>query len=150
MKLDLGCSDSIPPKGFTGVDRCPPADEIVDLNAAWPWEDSSIDEIRAVDIIEHLSDQIHTMNEAHRVLKPDGLLHIEVPTIDGPGAWQDPTHKSFWHRNSFRYFEYRNYYRNRFAAAYGITAVFVIRNASVDNGSDGPVLTIDLIAGKAK
>lgn len=29
---------------------------------------------------------------------------IEVPSTDGRGAWQDPTHVSFWNENSFWYY----------------------------------------------
>ena len=81
-----------------GVDLC------TDLNALWPWADNSIDYIRAYDIVEHLTSPIHTMNEAWRVLKPFGAMEILVPSTDGRGAFQDPTHVSFWNANTFAYF----------------------------------------------
>ena len=37
-------------------------------------------------------------------LAPGGWFFIEVPSTDGPGAWQDPTHKSYWNHNSFHYY----------------------------------------------
>ena len=86
MKLDLGCCDSRL-EGFLSVDIVPPADVLCDLNERWPWDESSVGDIRAHDIIEHLPDKIHTMNEAYRVLVPGGRLDIEIPTTDGPGAW---------------------------------------------------------------
>lgn len=125
MKLNLGCSDDLRP-GFVNVDIAPPSDQRADLRQAWPWPDSSVDEIRAHDIIEHLPDKIHTMNEAWRVLKPGGVLDIEVPTTDGRGAFQDPTHVSFWNRNGFFYFEHGNPHLIRFAATYGIRCAFRI------------------------
>jgi len=106
------------------VDICPPADLICDLRQQWPWRDSSVDEIFAFDIIEHLPDKTHTMNEAWRVLKPGGLIRIEVPTTDGRGAWQDPTHVSYWNRNSFFYFTHGDPHRERFGEAYGVRARF--------------------------
>lgn len=124
MKLNLGCCDAHV-RDFVNVDRVPPAGQIVDLaRAPWPWEDSSVEAIRAHDIIEHLPDKIQTMNEIWRVLKPGGRADIVVPTIDGPGAWQDPTHVSFWHRNSFFYFTAGDAHRERFGDAYGVKARF--------------------------
>lgn len=75
-----------------------------DLNARWPAEESTVGVIRAYDAIEHLKDPIHTMNEAYRVLAPGGFFLIRVPSTDGRGAFQDPTHVSFWNENSFWYY----------------------------------------------
>lgn len=123
MRLNLGCSDAHV-AGFVNVDRCQPADQIVDLARPWPWAENSVEHIRAHDIIEHLPDKVLTMNEAWRVLRPGGQIEIEVPTTDGRGAFQDPQHVSFWNRNSFFYYEHGNAHRERFGAAYGITARF--------------------------
>lgn len=75
-----------------------------DLNGTWPLRDSSVGVIRACDAIEHLSDKIHTMNEAHRVLAPGGFFISMTPSTDGRGAFQDPTHVSYWNENSFWYY----------------------------------------------
>jgi len=127
MKLNLGCSDRHFP-GYTNVDISGPADLIADLNATWPWGDSSVDEIRAWDIIEHLRSPIHTMNEAFRVLKPRGIFDIEVPTTDGRGWAQDPGHICWppWNRNSFFYYEFGNAHLTRFAPANGVRCSFRI------------------------
>ena len=55
MKLNLGCSDRVIP-GFIGVDIAAPADEIVDLAGPWPWPDSSVEEVLALDVCEHIGD----------------------------------------------------------------------------------------------
>lgn len=49
---------------------------------------------------------IHFMNEAWRVLKTGGLLDCSIPSTDyaGRGAWQDPTHVSYWNEATLRYF----------------------------------------------
>lgn len=147
-KLNLGCSDRHI-AGHVNVDRVPPADIITNLAERWPWEDSSIDEIVAHDIIEHLPDKILTMNEAYRVLKHGGLFKVIVPTIDGPGAFQDPTHVSYWHRNSFWYYTHGDAHRERFGKAYGVEARFVVRHESTARGIAGIVhLAIDLEAVK--
>lgn len=63
-KLNLGCSDRIIP-GFTSVDLAPPADQIVDLSSPWPWETSSVEEILALDVIEHIGDCTHAFGSTY-------------------------------------------------------------------------------------
>ena len=138
MKLNLGSCDRAFP-GFVSVDLCLPADQIVNLAGPWPWEDSSIEEIRAYDIIEHLPDKIHTMNEAWRVLRPGTLFDIEVPTTDGMGAWQDPTHVSYWNRNSFLYYTHGDAHRERFGLHYGVVARFRVASEEHVRFGDGVV-----------
>lgn len=105
LKVDIGCGDS-KPDGFVGVDICPGAnvDIVADISQTFPFEDNSVDELRAYDVIEHLPDRINTMNEIWRVCKPGAMVDLVVPSTDGRGAFQDPTHISFWNINSFRYF----------------------------------------------
>ena len=148
MKLNLGCSDRHFPAPWVNVDMVPPADRIVDLREPWPWLDSSVEEIRAWDIIEHLPDKIHTMNEAWRALQPGGRFDIEVPTTDGPGAFQDPTHVSYWHRHSFFYYTAGDPHRERFGRAYGVTARFKVVSESLTAPGGVPKLRIVLEAVK--
>lgn len=124
MKLNLGAADrSI--AGFVSVDIAPPADTIADLAKPWPWEDSSVDEVKALDVVEHIEDRIHFMNELYRVLKPGAKVTIETPNAcKGAGYFQDPTHKSPWVMNSFQYFQEGSFAHNRLAKAYGIKARF--------------------------
>jgi len=135
MKLNLGCSDRHFPAPWVNVDMVPPADRIVDLREPWPWLDSSVEEIRAWDIIEHLPDKIHTMNEAWRALQPGGRFDIEVPTIRGAGAVCDPTHVSLWSASDFEYYEKGNFARERFRYSpyYGIRADFRILSLEQKN-----------------
>ena len=92
-----------------GID-CPPGYRALDLTLghdlekAWPLADNSVGVLRAHDALEHLADPVHSMNEAYRVLAPGGFLMISVPSTDGRGAWQDPTHKSYWNPNSIWYY----------------------------------------------
>jgi hypothetical protein len=149
MKLNLGCCDAAIP-GFVNVDIVagPGVDQVADLAAPWPWADNSVEYVRAWDIIEHLPDKIMTMNEIYRVLSPGGRAEIAVPTTDGTGAFQDPTHVSFWNRRSFLYYEAGNPYRERFANSYGIKARFRTVSERIDRSIDGPRLTIILEAVK--
>jgi hypothetical protein len=56
MKLNLGCADRHV-DGFVNVDIAAPADHIVDLAGPWPWPDSSVEEVLALDVCEHIGDQ---------------------------------------------------------------------------------------------
>jgi hypothetical protein len=103
-----------------------------------------VDEIAAIDIFEHLKSQVHVMNEAWRVLKPDALLRVVVPTTEGRGAYQDPTHCSFFNRNSFHYFSANDSHRERFGDAYGIKARFDVVRAR-QRWFSGRVHKIDIV-----
>jgi len=130
MKLNLGANDRRFP-GFLSVDIVPPADFLADLTQPWPWEDSSVDEVLAYDVFEHLQDKRHTMNELWRVLKPGGKATIQVPhATDGDGGHCDPTHVSYWTTSDFEYFVKGNFARERFrnSAYYGVKADFRIVN----------------------
>ena len=148
VKLNLGCCDALL-ADYVNVDLVPgPGVECVDLRQPWPWPSDSIHHVRAWDIVEHLPDKILTMNELWRVLVNGGTVEIAVPTTDGPGAFQDPTHVSFWNRRSFLYYEAGNPYRDRFAQHYGITARFRTVRERTEHSQDGPRLTILLEAVK--
>lgn len=126
MKLNLGACDRHFP-GYLSVDIAPPADVVADLARPWPWADSTVEAVKAFDIIEHIEDKIHLMNELHRVCKAGARIEIEVPSATkGAGAFQDPTHKSYWTLNSFQYFQEGSNAHKRFARSYGITARFKI------------------------
>ena len=114
-RLNLGCGKN-PRLGYINVDISDQvnADIVADLNVLpWPWDDNSIDEIFTQDCFEHLSpigrvngqaNIIAVMGEVFRILKPGGKVEIIVPSTEGPGAFQDPTHVTFWNRNTFMYF----------------------------------------------
>ena len=108
MKLNLGCSDRHEP-GFVNVDIAKPADQLVDLAQLWPWPDSSVDAVLALDVCEHIGDcnhvstscaacllpgeetldpglnyrhtlgRIHFMNELWRVMEPGARVTLETP-----------------------------------------------------------------------
>ena len=106
LKVDL-CSANNKPKGFVGIDARKLNDEdvVFDLEQPdWPFEDGSVGLFRAQDAVEHMKDPLNTMKEIYRCLAPYGWVLIDVPSTDGRGAFQDPTHVSFWNSNSFWYY----------------------------------------------
>ncbi|HEU0142356.1 MAG TPA: class I SAM-dependent methyltransferase [Bryobacteraceae bacterium] len=104
--LDVGCGLKKLP-GAIGIDRNPStaADVVCDLDSfPYPFRDAAFDAIRAVHVIEHVSDVVRTMEEFHRLLHPGGRVEIVTPHYTDFSSFCDPTHR--WHLNSFsfRYF----------------------------------------------
>ena len=102
LKIDLGGSIN-PRKGYQVIDW---ADGTIncDLNEGIPLEDNSVGVINASHIIQKIRDPLKIISEIHRVLSDGGWVFIDVPSTDGRGAWQDPTHVSYWNENSFWYY----------------------------------------------
>ena len=106
MKLYFGCGKHSV-QGYLGVDRVktPQVDIVHDMeNFPYPFEDKSVDEIMLFNILEHLPDTISVMEELWRICRDGARLHISVPYYNSPGAFQDPTHKTFFTENTFDYF----------------------------------------------
>jgi len=100
--IDLGGAIS-KPESYISLDLHD-ADIVCDLRKGIPYPDSSVGVVRAYDALEHLPDSVFTMNEIWRVLVPGGWLLASIPSTDGRGAFQDPTHVSFWNENSIGYY----------------------------------------------
>ena len=103
LKVDIGGGLN-PYPNYISVDLRPDADIVYDLNKGIPLPDNSVGVLNASHILEHLTDKTKIMSEIHRVLAPGGWTFIEVPSTDGRGAFQDPTHVSYWNENSFLYY----------------------------------------------
>lgn len=102
LKIDL-CGGFSKPDGYTSIDL-DNGDITADLNKGIPLADNSCGIVRAHDALEHIANQQMLMKEIHRVLAPGGILLSSTPSTDGRGAFQDPTHVSFWNQNSFWYY----------------------------------------------
>ena len=105
IRYDLACGQNVR-EGFVGVDLYAPGALQVDLRQPWPWDDNAVDELHCSHFIEHLTgeEQIHLMNEAHRVLKPGGKLTIITPWWNSVRYHQDPTHKKAFTDTSGLYY----------------------------------------------
>jgi len=77
----------------------------------------AVDEIRAFHILEHLhpENRVKVMRLFFDLLKPGGILHIEVPIAGTVQFYQDPTHLSPWTARTFWYFTKRNKFGEAFA-----------------------------------
>ena len=103
LKVDIGGGLN-PYPGYVTVDTRETADHVHDLNDGIPLPDNSVGVLNASHILEHLHDKTKIMGEIHRVLAHGGWAFIEIPSTDGRGAFQDPTHVSYWNENSFLYY----------------------------------------------
>lgn len=148
MKLDIGSGGRHLP-GYTSLDKDPATrpDVLHDIETPWPFADNALDEIREHHILEHVHTEKKTfvMYEAWRVLKPNGILDIEVPTFPFVQAVMDPTHVSFWVRMSFWYYEAGNRFRDAFVAR---SSEPVPKFAVIESKQDGWKLNIKLRAVK--
>lgn len=93
-------------------------DLVTDLNNEWPIPSNSYESIIAIHLIEHLSDLLNFMSEAHRVLKPGGTLYIETPIAgeDPDLEFADPTHVRCYRPHTFI-----NYFTIEGIAKFGYT-----------------------------
>lgn len=109
-KVDLGAAHN-KPDGYIGVDRYTGSavDVVHDVSRGLPFEDGSIGLVRAFDFLEHIPGSVALMNEIYRVLVDGGWLITCTPSTDGRGAFQDPSHISFWNENSFWYYTDESY-----------------------------------------
>lgn len=98
VNLDLGCGAN-KQRGFIGIDarKLPGVDIVHDLERyPWPLANECADLLMASHLLEHINPAkygfINFMDEAWRVLKPNGRFMIAAPYAGSPGYWQDPTH----------------------------------------------------------
>ena len=130
LSLNIGCGRNNDPKMY-GIDLLdvPGVDLVHDITEGLPFPDNTFDRISAVDILEHVpmgTPNIKIMEEIYRVLKPEGEFYFSVPSTDGNnvGAFQDPTHISFWNQTKFQYF-YADVVEGSFRGLYDIKASFI-------------------------
>jgi SAM-dependent methyltransferase len=104
--LDVG-SGGTKQKGTSGgVDMlaAPGVDVLADLRGRLPFADAGVDRVYAVHVLEHVIDLVPVMNELHRVLADDGVLHVMSPHWQSIGAVADPTHVKYLDVQTFKWF----------------------------------------------
>lgn len=103
-----------------------------------PFDDAYFDSISAYDFLEHIPRLsvikneagqnttvfpfIDFMNEAYRILKPNGIFYAITPCYPHPAAFVDPTHVNIITRRTHKYFTAP---RHR-AKMYGFTGKFEV------------------------
>ncbi|HET9657395.1 MAG TPA: methyltransferase domain-containing protein [Kineosporiaceae bacterium] len=96
--LDLGCGAVRQHPGNAGIDRrrTTAVHVVADLARGIPVADAAVDRVYAVHVLEHLPDYLPLLAECHRVLRPDGVLHLLSPWWRHVNAVADPTHLRFF------------------------------------------------------
>lgn len=142
FKLNIGCA-RYPMEGYINIDKNPQAhaDFVWDVRKGLPYGDSSIDEINASHVLEHLSydEAMDFLDESYRVLKPGHQINIVVPIME----FDTIDHKTFYGKGSldFLYEKEEWWYHNR-----KWKWTYQEKNFSQSNGFD--VMTLRLAAEK--
>ncbi len=90
--LDLGCG----PRRLDGAVRCDLALEPPGIRAdaaRLPFRSASFDCVLATALLEHVPHPQRVVREIHRVLRPHGVLYVEVPFLEGFHADPDDYHR---------------------------------------------------------
>ena len=125
--LDIGSGGTKQRETSAGVDMYPaPGVEVLaDLRGGLPFADGSVDRVYAVHVLEHVIDLVSLMDELHRVLADDGVLHVMSPDWRSIGAVADPTHVKYLDVQTFKWF----------CAPHGGSAVWYPLHAGYDGAS---------------
>ncbi|HWX97274.1 MAG TPA: methyltransferase domain-containing protein [Solirubrobacteraceae bacterium] len=112
--LDIGCGTGWLAQNFasyTGIDGSPEAVLIAtnlgrnvvhgDVDEPLPFADEAFDAIVMKDLLEHVADPVALVREAHRTLRPGGLLYASSPDAQR-WVWDDYTHRRPFTIKSFR------------------------------------------------
>ncbi len=106
-KLNVGCGTDIK-AGFVNLDvaALPGVDIVHDLTCfPWPFADGSFDRIELINVLEHLPDTIATLEELHRIARPEAEIIVRVPFWNSPDMLADPTHKRAFSERTLDFFD---------------------------------------------
>ena len=70
----------------------------------WPLKSDAFDVIRLWSVMEHLRNLVATMEEVHRVARPDAMVLIGTPHFSSANAYTDPSHVHFLSGRFLDYF----------------------------------------------
>jgi SAM-dependent methyltransferase len=92
--LDVGCGARKQYPANIGIDiRTTGAVSVVaDASGGLPFASDSVDRVFLVHVLEHLIDFLPLVDDAHRVLRPDGVAYLLSPWWRYVNAVADPTH----------------------------------------------------------
>jgi SAM-dependent methyltransferase len=91
------------PKGLNYAKVCDSQNLVLGDMTQGPFKDASIDFVLAIDVCEHVSDDLGLIREIYRVLKPTGRALLAVPA-----------HPILWGEHDERFGHFRRYYLNDF------------------------------------
>lgn len=103
--LDVACGNR-KINGAHGIDKDKKsqADYIFDLEKPWKIKSKQYDIVFCLNFLEHTFAFDHVLKEIHRVLKPGGICHIEVPYYNSYNFGQLPFHHINFAENTIETF----------------------------------------------
>ncbi|MDD5407003.1 MAG: methyltransferase domain-containing protein [Sulfurovaceae bacterium] len=109
VKINLG-SGMINKEGYLNCDIRPykGVKHVFDVGKdKFPFEDNSVSEIIASHLLEHLevNQLFNCLDECWRILKPEGILIVDVPKGDTPAYYAHPDHKMQFIEDTFAFFQ---------------------------------------------
>jgi SAM-dependent methyltransferase len=109
-KVDLGCGTS-KKLGYIGLDLMPfgEVDIVCNLEHGIPVRNNVVTSVYSNQVLEHIENTVLIMQEIFRVCKPGARVTLRVPYYTSIGAFKDPTHKSFFTEETFKYFSSRQW-----------------------------------------
>lgn len=109
VKIELGCGMRKPLDTF-GIDirDYKKVDLVANVGKeSLQFPDDSVDEIRSIHLFEHMypEELFYCIEECWRVMKPLGVLHIEVPLAGTLAYYVHPDHKIQFKHETFGFFQ---------------------------------------------
>lgn len=105
IHLHLGCGHQRLPveDGWVNCDlaRTEAADLCFDLQAPWPFPESSADVVYASHVIEHIPEPMRFFEQAWHTMQDGGMMLLRMPYGDHVTAMADLTHIRPWYPESF-------------------------------------------------
>jgi len=94
VKLNLGCGKDYR-EGYINVDivKSVKPDILADLNFDLPFRDCIAEEVLLIDVLEHVNDPCHLIEEVWRVCIPKAKVIIRAPHFTSASTYADMQHK---------------------------------------------------------
>jgi SAM-dependent methyltransferase len=107
----------------------------------YPFEDNSVDEVIAIDVVEHLPSHdpnwqpmiVVFMEEMHRIMKPGAMLFIQTPGYRAAFGFTDPTHTRVFTVDTFSFFDPDTAFGSK--NSYYSKAKFKVESKELENGN---------------
>lgn len=139
LKLNIGCG-KIHFDGYVNIDiseDCKP-DKVLDIREGLGmYKDDSVDEIIANGVLEMIlpnEEFLFVLNELWRVIRPNGIIKGQVPSIDPRVLMLDPFDRRWFQVGTFNYWNYKEHSWREFGTQYGFKPWDVQECYVNDNG----------------
>lgn len=103
MRLVLGCGNKRYSNSINlDSEKAVNPDIIADIDKKLPFKDNIFSEIICEQVLEHTTNIFFTMDEIHRVAKPNAVIKVTVPYFSSELSYINPQHgKHFFGWNTF-------------------------------------------------